>query len=108
MRVCVPVTAEGLVDPRWGRADRVAIAEVAAGQVARWEEFNVQWGTLHDAGTEASHHARVVRFLRDYGVEAVAADHMGPGMMHIMERMGISVFLGAGGDARQAVMEAAQ
>lgn len=44
VRVCVPVTAAGLVDPRWGRADRVAIAEVAQGQVARWEEFNVQCG----------------------------------------------------------------
>ena len=29
MRVCVPITADGQVDPRWGRADRVALAEVA-------------------------------------------------------------------------------
>jgi hypothetical protein len=26
MRVCVRITADGQVDPRWGRADRVAVA----------------------------------------------------------------------------------
>lgn len=106
MRVCVPVTPEGTVDPRWGRADRVAVAEVAGGQVGRWEEFDVGWGNLHDAGTEGSHHARIVRFLRDHGVETVAADHMGRGMVHIMERMGITLVLGAEGDARKAAADA--
>lgn len=108
MRVCVPVTADGAVDPRWGRADRVAVAEVTAGQIAQWEEFEVGWGALHGTGTEGSHHARIVRFLRDHSIEAVAADHMGQGMVHVMDRMGIRIVLGAGGDARAAVMAAAK
>jgi hypothetical protein len=52
MRVCVPITAEGQVDPRWGRADRVAVASVVDGQIAGWQEFTVGWGQLHDEGSE--------------------------------------------------------
>ena len=52
MKVCVPVAADGQVDPRWGRANRVAVAEVADGEVRDWQEFTVAWGTLHDQGTE--------------------------------------------------------
>ena len=48
MRVCVPVTADGQVDPRWGRAGRVAVADVADdGQIRDWQEFVVGWGALH-------------------------------------------------------------
>ena len=104
MMVCVPVTRDGLVDPRWGRADRVAIAEVSASGVGDWQEFDVGWGTLHDEGTEGSHHARVARFLLDHHVEAVVVDHMGDPMMRMLQQMGLEVHLGAGGDARQAAM----
>ncbi len=107
MVVCVPVTSDGQVDPRWGRASRVAIAGVEAGALVRWEEFDVGWGDLHDAGTEGSHHARVARFLRDHHVEAVVAHHMGEEMHHMLERMGLAVRLGAAGDARTAVTMAA-
>jgi len=82
--VCVPVTVEGLLDRRWGRADRVAVATVSEDGIGSWEEFDVGWGGLHDAGSEGSHHARIARFLREHGVEAVAAHHMGPGMSHML------------------------
>jgi hypothetical protein len=39
MMVCVPVTADGQVDPHWGRAGRVAVADVADGQIRDWQEF---------------------------------------------------------------------
>ena len=54
MILCVPVTADGLVDPRWGRADHVAVADVRGNVIARWEEFDVGWGRLHDAGDRKS------------------------------------------------------
>jgi predicted Fe-Mo cluster-binding NifX family protein len=104
MVVCVPVTRDGSVDPRWGRADRVAIAQVSASGVGDWQEFDVGWGTLHDEGTEGSHHARVTRFLLDHRVETVVADHMGEPMMHMLQQMGLEVHVGASGDARQAAM----
>ena len=88
MRVCVPITAEGQVDPRWGRADRVAVASVADGQITDWQEFTVGWGTLHDVGTEGAHHARVARFLRDNQVQPVAVRHVGPGMQRMLGSMG--------------------
>lgn len=106
MVVCVPVTMEGLLDPRWGRADRVAIADATADGIADWQEFDVGWSALHDVGTEGSHHARVARFLRDHHVEVVVADHMGPGMVRMLEQMGLATYLGASGDARAAVTTA--
>lgn len=103
MVVCVPVTTEGLIDPRWGRANRVAISELTGGGIESWREYDVRWDALHDAGTEGSHHARVARFLLDHHVQAVVANHMGEPMVHMLERMGVKVWLGAVGDAREAV-----
>jgi len=103
MIVCVPVTSEGMVDPRWGRADRVAVAEVGAGEIVSWREFEVSWSRLHDEGAPGSHHARVVRFLREHHIEAVVAHHIGEGMVRMLDTMGLPVHLGAVGDARTAV-----
>jgi predicted Fe-Mo cluster-binding NifX family protein len=107
MIVCLPVTVEGQIDPRWGRANRVAVADVRDGAVLDWREDEVQWGELHDAGTEGSHHARVARFLLDHHVETVAADHMGQDMHRMLQKMGLAVRLGAAGDARAAAIAAA-
>ncbi len=107
MVFCVPVRPDGRIDPRWGRAARVAIAEIRDGGVTTWQEFDVGWDTAHDGGPEGSHHARVARFLREHGVTVVVAEHMGGPMVHMLEKMGIDVRLGAGGDARQAVLSQA-
>ena len=104
--VCVPVTVSGQLDPRWGRADRVAVATVSQNGVEAWTELDVGWGTLHDSGTEGSHHARIAQFLREHDVEAVAAHHMGPPMAHMLEKMGLSVRLGETGSAREAAARA--
>jgi predicted Fe-Mo cluster-binding NifX family protein len=106
MRVCVPVTADGQVDPRWGRADRVAVAEVAGGEIGGWQEFAVGWGALHDQGTEGAHHARVARFLRDNGVQVIAVRHVGSGMQRMLGSMAVRVVTGLSGDARSAARAA--
>jgi len=105
MIVCAPVTMDGNIDPRWGRADWVAIADVQGGKINTWLEVEVSWSRLHDEGTEGSHHARVVKFLREHGVETVVVHHMGDGMIRMLNTMGIPVHLGASGDARTAVQE---
>jgi predicted Fe-Mo cluster-binding NifX family protein len=107
MMVCVPVAADGQVDPRWGRAARVAVAEIRAGALVGWQELDVAWDRLHDETTEGGHHARVARFLRDNHVECVAAGHMGGEMIRMLEQMGIVVRLGIDGDARAAAIAAA-
>ena len=104
MIVCVPVTDDGMVDPRWGRAPTVAVADVKGGAIASWREFEVRWDEQHDLGTEGGHHARVARFLREHRVEVVIANHMGPPMAQTLERVGILVRLEARGDARRAVL----
>jgi len=106
LRVCVPITTEGQVDPRWGRADRVAVANVVDGQIAGWQEVTVAWGTLHDEGTEGAHHARVARFLRDNQIQAIAVHHVGPGMQRMLGSMAIRVVDDLGGDARSAASTA--
>jgi predicted Fe-Mo cluster-binding NifX family protein len=106
MVICIPVLADGTVDPRWGRAQRVAVARVSGGAVESWQEFDVGWGSLHDAGPEGQHHARVALFLKEHGVQAVVADHMGDGMKQMLAKLGIELRLGAAGAAREAVTAA--
>jgi predicted Fe-Mo cluster-binding NifX family protein len=106
MIVCVPVTPDGAVDPRWGRAARVAIADVRDGAIAHWDEQPVGWDALHDEGTEGGHHARVARFLKSQGTQVVVAHHMGEPMEIMLGAMGVRVVFGASGDARAAVLAA--
>jgi predicted Fe-Mo cluster-binding NifX family protein len=103
MVICLAVADDGSIDPRWGRAQRVAIATVEAGTTTGWEEFDVSWDTLHDTGPEGAHHARVARFQREHQVDTVLAQHMGEGMAHMLQKMGVTVRLGIVGDARRAV-----
>jgi predicted Fe-Mo cluster-binding NifX family protein len=108
MVICVPVTPEGLVDERWGKAALVAVAQVEGGKIAGWQVHDVRWHILHDEGTEGTHHARVARFLLEHKVEAVVAGHMGPPMVHMLDRMGVKAWLGASGNARDAVTGAVE
>ena len=68
-RVCVPITESGEIDGHWGRAPRVAIADVEGGVVKSWQEFEVGWGDLHETDTEGGHHARIARFLGEHEAE---------------------------------------
>lgn len=106
MKVSIPVTEDGQIDPRWGRAERVAVADVADGEIRDWQEFDVGWGRLHDEGTEGSHHARIATFLREHDVQAVAVHHLGGGMERMLGTMGIRVVTGVTGDARAAAAAA--
>jgi predicted Fe-Mo cluster-binding NifX family protein len=104
---CVPVTATGEVDPCWGRAGRVAVAEVVGGTVRSWDEYDVAWDRLDDQGTEGGHHARVAQFVQEHRASIVVAHHMGDPMLQMLRRMDIGVRLGVSGDARLAVLGAA-
>lgn len=106
MRVCVPVGENGQVGHGWGRAHRVAVAEVVAGEVTGWQEYEVGWDELHGQGAEGAHHARVARFLMEQKVDTVVAGHMGPPMHTMLQKMGLHVLLGASGDARASAADA--
>jgi predicted Fe-Mo cluster-binding NifX family protein len=92
----------------WGRAQRVAIATVEDGTVTDWVEHDVRWDLAHDEGTEGSHHARVVRFLRENAVQVVATGHMGPPMERMLGTMGIRAVTSASGDPRTVAVAAAR
>ena len=106
MIAAIPIDPDGTVGPRWGRAERVAIAHAVSDRIALWEEHDVAWDSAHDEGTEGAHHARVARFLREHHVDTVIAGHMGDGISRMLTTMGVSVALGAAGDAREQVLAA--
>ena len=105
--VAVPVREGRLLGHSWGKAPVVALATVRDGELIRWEEHDVRWDVSHGEGHHGSHHARVVRFLREHGVGAVAADHMGEPMVHTLGKLGVAVVLGASDDGEAAALAAA-
>ena len=107
MIVMTTLAEGGTVGGGLGRASHVALAAVEGGEIRSWEEHEVAWDRLHDEGTEGSHHARIVTFLRDHKVEVVVAKGIGEGMQRVLGNMGIRPVLGAQGDAHDAVLQAA-
>ena len=106
MIVMTPVTPEGATDPRFGRAPRVAVAEVVDGQITSWAEHQVNWDVLHDEGTHGAHHARVMTFLKEQGIDAVVSAEMGPGMARMLDSAKIPVLLASPGEAKASVLAA--
>ncbi len=106
MFVATPVTADGQSAAAWGRAHWIGVADVADGAVRSWQVHEVAWDSSHDEGTHGSHHARIVRFLKDQGIEAVVVDHMGPGMVQVMQTMRIPVLPARPGDAQASILAA--
>ena len=102
--VVIPILPDGVVGSGWGKASRVAVAVVEDGAIAQWQEHEVGWDRLHDEGGEGAHHARIVRFVREHQVTRVVAGHMGAPMQHTLGLLGLSIHLGAAGDARSAVL----
>lgn len=91
-----------------GRAPRVALATVDAEQgptITDWQVDEVRWDLAHDEGTEGSHHARIVRFLREHQVDAVLAAHAGPGMVNTLNKMGVPLLPATQSDARAALLD---
>ncbi len=107
MIIAAAVAPDGTIAHAWGKADTVAVARVMDGRIEAWQEYHVGWDRLHNEGTHGSHHARVVTFLRDRGVEMVLAHHVGEGMRRMLASMGVVLLEGVAGDARAAMVDAA-
>ena len=101
------VSPQGTVTGGLGRAQDVAVAEVRDGVVTQWAEHHVGWGDLHGTGPEGTHHARIVRFVREHGIECVVTSGLGEGMRTTMAKLGVAVRTDLAGDAREAAVEAA-
>lgn len=106
MRIATPVDHAGQSSPTWGKAHWIAVGDVADGAVSNWQVHEVQWDVLHDAGTHGSHHARVVTFLKEQGIEAVVVDHVGEGMRRMLATMDIPMLPMTPGDAQASAVAA--
>ena len=108
MKIAIPVDTDGNVDHRWGKAHYVAIAETdASGKLSDFTTHAVRWDELHDEGGHGQHHARIIRFLREQEADAVMVNHMGNGIAHSIDRLGLIILAGAAGDARSLAQVAA-
>lgn len=107
MILTVPVTPDGQVDTRFGKADTMAVATVTDNKLSDWRLHEVGWDVLHDQGEHGRHHARIVRFLRENNVERVLFAGMGPSMMRTIDKMGIELVQVGPMDAREAIVQAA-
>lgn len=108
MILSVPVASDGRVDPRFGKATTMAVAEVVDGELVDWQLHEVGWDVLHDQGEHGQHHARIVRFLREHEVERVVFIRVGQSMLNTMGKMGLSLVQVGPLDAQQAVIAAAE
>ncbi|MCA0250921.1 MAG: dinitrogenase iron-molybdenum cofactor [Actinobacteria bacterium] len=106
MIVATPVTADGRSAAAWGRAHWIGVADIDNGTVHTWRIHEVGWDESHDEGTHGSHHARIVRFLTEHGITAVVVDHMGPGMVQVLQKMGIPMLPATPGDAQASILAA--
>ncbi len=61
---------------------------------------------LHDERTHGSHHARVARFFKEQGIEAVVPSEMGPGVVPMLATMGLPILPASPGDAKASVLAA--
>jgi len=82
----------------------VAITDIEDGVVQSWDEHEVGWDVLHDEGAHGSHHARIVKFLRENNVDAVIINHCGAPMLNTMQKMGLIIALDAEGPARDVAL----
>lgn len=106
MIIATPVDAAGQSAHAWGRAHWIAVAEVSDGAIASWDVHEVSWDELHDDSTHGSHHARVVTFLKEQGVQAIVVDHVGEGMQRMLATMSIPLLAATPGDAKASVLAA--
>ena len=106
--VAIALGEGGAVGPRWGRAQRVAVATLEHDRLSSWDEIEVGWDRAREEGSDRRHHARVARFVKQHGVGVVVARHMGDDMLAMLGRMGVQVQLPTSDDARQAVRAAAR
>ena len=106
MIVATPVTESGQSAAAWGKAHWIGVAGVENGAVTAWQVHEVGWDVSHDEGTHGSHHARIVRFLKEQAIETVVVDHMGPGMVQVMQTMKIARLPARPGDAQASILAA--
>ncbi len=104
--VATPVTEAGLSAAAWGKAHWIGVADVEDGQVRAWQIHEVGWDVSHDESTHGSHHARIVKFLTEQGIQAVVVDHMGEGMQRVLRAMDIPMLSASAGDAQASVVAA--
>ncbi len=90
-----------------GKAHTMAVATITDNTIVSWDEYEVGWDALHGQGPEGTHHARIVRFMREHNIDVVITGHMGAPMLNTITKLGVKPVIDIIGDARQAALNVA-
>lgn len=91
-----------------GKAQTMAVAHIVDGAITSWDEYEVGWNLLHGQYSEGTHHARIVRFMREHAITAVVTGHMGAPMVNTLTKLGVRPVVNISGDARQGALTAVE
>lgn len=114
MRIAVAVLPNGMVNAHFGRASKMALADVENGAITKWEEIDAPFAEMHGdhhhhhgAGHQPSptHQSTIKNFLVEQNVNVVLVHHAGPGLQKVKDDTDIEIVAGAQGNAREAVEE---
>lgn len=122
MKLAIAVLPNGLVNTHLGRANKVAVVTADNKEIVGWEEFDVPFGQLHGGhghqhhhdhhdhnhdhshGHPAGHHEAIRDFMVEHNVDAVLAEHSGPGIVHLLGESNIKlVVVDVSGTAKEVV-----
>lgn len=105
----------GKVNPHFGRADQMALADVEGVKITQWKVVDTPFANMHrdhdhHGGSgghtpNPSHQSTIKQFLLDHDVDVVFVGHAGPGLQKVKDETKMNVVTGAQGDAREAVMD---
>lgn len=103
MTIAIPVTADGAVFSRLGKAPIIATCDMRDGEISGWTEHAVGWDQTYGVDVMGAHHARVMRFVQDHEVTTVVAADVCDNMRRSLAAKGVTVHSDQSGDARAAV-----
>ncbi|PWI57042.1 hypothetical protein BM613_10610 [Sulfoacidibacillus thermotolerans] len=105
--MAVAVQENGDIYRFWGRAPKVAVASVQDGAIIDWKEYPVQWDIAREETTEGLHHAQIAKWIMEHHVTGVVAVGLGDDMERMLRKIGLDIYLGFNGKARDAVKQIA-
>ncbi|MCY0880710.1 MAG: hypothetical protein OWS74_01835 [Firmicutes bacterium] len=106
--IAIAVGEDGNIYEFWGRTPVVALATIHDGAITDWQEYPVGWDIAREQTTDGNHHATIARWLMDHHATGVAAVFMGGGMEHMLDKMGLDVYLDVEGNAREIIRQLAE
>jgi predicted Fe-Mo cluster-binding NifX family protein len=67
----------------------------------------VRWDIAREETTEGRHHAHIAKWVMEHHVTGVVSGALGDDIEHMLKKVGLDIYLGMQGNARDAVNDTA-